>query len=412
MDILETIKVSLEGLRQNKMRSFLTMLGIIIGISSVIAITTVGYAMSKSVSKAFDSIGNTAVQIGFEPANDQVDQSDYRKENGLTQEMLDDLKATFPEKIKSITVYGKDGNGKVRDGKQEITVSVNRTTEGQQDIRKIKMIAGRFLTANDVKQRKNVCVISDKVVEKIYGGDINKALGQEVKLYVNNRLEVYTVVGIYKFEPITLGALGGEGNDSGFYVPVSVGQTGVQYYQYAMLALLHKETMTEDCKQIQNYLQQKYYSKVKDWKVELRTAQDQMNEMTSAMGSIKMAISIIAGISLLVGGIGVMNILLVSVTERTREIGIRKALGATKNDIRKQFIIESIIICVIGGIFGILLGAIFGFLGSMALKMATLPSMSSILIAVGFSMAIGIFFGYYPANKAAKLDPIEALRYE
>lgn len=134
--------------------------------------------------------------------------------------------------------------------------------------------------------------------------------------------------------------------------------------------------------------------------------------MNNAMSSIQVAIGAIAAISLLVGGIGVMNILLVSVTERTKEIGIRKALGATRSDIRKQFIIESIIICIIGGFFGIVLGTVIGLIGSNLLNAMTLPSVKSIIIAVGFSMLIGIFFGYYPANKAAKMNPIDALRYE
>lgn len=135
----------------------------------------------------------------------------------------------------------------------------------------------------------------------------------------------------------------------------------------------------------------------------------QVNDM---LGTISTAIAVIAGISLLVGGIGVMNIMLVSVTERTREIGIRKALGAPDSAIRTQFIVESMIICVIGGALGILLGALLGYAGGVLLGMPAVPSIVSIVIAVGFSMLIGVFFGYYPANKAAKLDPIDALRYE
>ena len=156
----------------------------------------------------------------------------------------------------------------------------------------------------------------------------------------------------------------------------------------------------------------KFYPESSNSKVEAQSMESIMKEMNTAMSQVSMAIAVIAGISLLVGGIGVMNIMLVSVTERTREIGVRKALGAPNSAIRIQFLVESMIICIIGGILGILLGAGFGALGGLLLKTAVVPSLGSIALAVGFSMAIGVFFGYYPANKAAKLDPIEALRYE
>ena len=176
--------------------------------------------------------------------------------------------------------------------------------------------------------------------------------------------------------------------------------------------LKNSDSIEEEAKSIVDELNSKFYADNPRAEVAFYSAKSEIEQMNSAMSSIQMAIGAIAAISLLVGGIGVMNILLVSVTERTKEIGIRKALGATRGDIRKQFIIESVIICIIGGIFGIALGTIIGLVGSTLLKARTLPSLGAIIVAVGFSMLIGIFFGYYPANKAAKMDPIEALRYE
>ncbi len=164
--------------------------------------------------------------------------------------------------------------------------------------------------------------------------------------------------------------------------------------------------------EIDNYFNNKLYRSNKYVMVRAESMDSMIGEMTSSLDMIKLAISIIAAISLLVGGIGVMNIMLVSVTERTREIGTRKALGAKNIAIRVQFIVESMIICLFGGVIGVILGTTLGRLGSTLLGAPGWPSVSIVLIAVGFSMGIGVFFGYYPANKAAKLDPIEALRYE
>ena len=156
----------------------------------------------------------------------------------------------------------------------------------------------------------------------------------------------------------------------------------------------------------------RYYTRNEDYRIMAVSLDSLIDQYTSMMGTVQIAIAVIAAISLLVGGIGVMNIMLVSVTERTREIGTRKALGAKNSAIRMQFIVESVIICLIGGLIGIAVGMALGYGGAKLLGFPATPSLSAILIVVGFSMAIGIFFGYYPANKAAKLDPIEALRYE
>lgn len=417
MDFFETLRLSLEGLRANKMRSFLTMLGIIIGIGSVIGITTIGHAMTKSVNKAFDSIGNTAVQISTEPNEPKYSWEDMRYEDGLTVDMLKDLKENLSDIVKDYSLYGAGGSGKINQGDKSINVDINSTTSGSQYIQKIDMIGGRFLTDEDNTRSKYVAVISDKVVDKIFNGDIQSALGSEIKVKKADKLLVLTVVGVYKWEKIEVGVLGGSGDTSKIYIPYNVGEREINgwvsdYFSYAAFVLKNSDNVEEDCQSVSNYLKNKYFSKNDRVKIDTNSALSQMKEMTSTMDSLQIAISAIAAISLLVGGIGVMNILLVSVTERTREIGIRKALGATRNDIRFQFITESVIICIVGGIFGIFLGGTLGILGSSLLKMRSLPSITSVVVAVGFSMLIGIFFGYYPANKAAKLDPIEALRYE
>lgn len=417
MDLLETIRLSIEGLRANKMRSFLTMLGIIIGISSVIGISTIGHAMTKSVNKAFDTIGNTSVEFMIGPNSPEYSYEDLRYEDGFTDEMFLDLKENFSDIFKDYAVFGAEGNYKITEGKKTVDVHLSSTTSGAKYINKINLLAGRFLTEEDNERSKYVAVISDKVVNKIYNGDIQKALGSEIKIKKASSLIVLTVVGVYHFEKVDLGVLGGDSDTSTIYIPLKVGDREVngwtrEYYDYGIFSLTEVGDVEKNSEIIKNYLKKKYFSNNNRIEIETNSALSQMNQITSTMSSMEIAIATIAGISLLVGGIGVMNILLVSVTERTREIGIRKALGATRKDIRIQFITESVIICIIGGIFGIVLGGALGVVGSSLMKMKSLPSISSIIIAVGFSMLIGIFFGYYPANKAAKLDPIEALRYE
>ena len=164
-------------------------------------------------------------------------------------------------------------------------------------------------------------------------------------------------------------------------------------------------------REIQDFLN-RYYRRNDHYSIYALSMESMIETVDDMMDTLSIAISVIAAISLLVGGIGVMNIMLVSVTERTREIGTRKALGATNADIRMQFVVESAVICLVGGIFGIILGAVLGYVGSSLLDAPAFPTIGSIALAVGFSLAVGIFFGYYPANKAAKMDPIEALRYE
>ncbi|VFB17026.1 Macrolide export ATP-binding/permease protein MacB [Urinicoccus massiliensis] len=422
MDILETIKLSIEGIRTNKMRSFLTMLGIIIGISSVIGITTIGSAMTKSVNKAFDTIGNSSAYIMVEAKNpeDQDGQGLVYPDDFMTKDMLEDVQKSQGDLVDEVVYQGPEGPGVVRQDKKQINVNIQSTSPGAAKTDKVKLLAGRFLNNQDIKKSKNVAVISDKVLDKIYKGDVNKALGSEVKVYKDGELVVLTVVGIYHYEKVNVALLGDvKGETSTLYMPYTTAFKEIpsdyddeDVFQYVLISLKNPGQAEEDSQTLADYINKKYFADNSRAQVQVSSVVSEMKQVGSTMAGIQTAVAAIAGIALIVGGIGVMNILLVSVTERTREIGIRKALGATKNDIRKQFIIESVILCIIGGIFGILLGTLLGLVGSGLIGTRSLPSIFSILVAVGFSMAIGVFFGYYPANKAAKLDPIEALRYE
>lgn len=417
MDILETIKLSLEGLKSNKLRSFLTMLGIIIGIGSVIGITTIGDALTKSVNQAFDSIANTAVQVYVKPKNADYDGGELSESDYFTEDKINYLEAQKGTKIEELVYNGASGQGYVKEGRNKEAVSISSTSAGEKNIFKVKMIAGRFLNDEDVARGKSVAVISDKVLEKVYKVSAPEALGRETKIETNGKLIVATIIGVYKYEEMSVMGQSINGSNSTIYIPRTSGDRELlneprEAYYEVSLTLKNPDTIEEDAQAIVDNLNTKFYADNPRAEVAYYSAKSEISQMNNAMSSIQIAIGAIAAISLLVGGIGVMNILLVSVTERTREIGIRKALGATKGDIRKQFIIESVIICIIGGVFGIGLGTIIGIIGSTLLKARTLPSLGAIIVAVGFSMLIGIFFGFYPANKAAKMEPIEALRYE
>lgn len=417
MGILENIKIAFSGLLLNKMRSFLTMLGIIIGISSVIAIVTIGKALSDSVEKGFSQIGNTTIEVSVRPKDDF---EDITSDDMIPRSEIEKFMELNPDKIDSVTINGSIVSGTIKDERKTSDVRIYPTTPGAKSVFSIKMLSGSFLSDEDEEKSKEVAVISDKVVEKIFNNKIEDALGSEIEVDTGDSLRVYRVIGIYKYEPMSMGVFGGQSEDdpTSVYIPLEVGNMqfsdgeDTDKYMYFMLSAKDREGLSDLEKEIEKFFNEGILKDRENVEVKANSVESFASQVNQTMGTIKLAIGGIAAISLLVGGIGVMNILLVSVTERTREIGIRKALGATNKDIRLQFIIESIIICIIGGVIGILLGTALGYGASILLKSKTLPSIGSIIVAVGFSMAIGIFFGYYPANKAAKLDPIDALRYE
>ncbi|NLW42620.1 MAG: FtsX-like permease family protein [Tissierellia bacterium] len=423
MGIFENVKIALEGLRLNKMRTFLTMLGIIIGISSVIAIITVGDSLSKSVSKGFDNLASNLIQFSVQPKKDSgVDWGELNSRDYFPVELIEQVKDRFGTRIQAIEITGSGPSGEIKSGRTSVKVNVSSTSPGGKETNKVKMINGRFLEELDISQNKEVAVISDKVLEKIFDNKVQNAIGSQIDVKSEgNVIRTYTVVGVYEYVPVSFGMMGGENPDSPtiLYIPYTVGNR-----QYApkdkdiskLSSFFITGTDREDNDalkdDIENFFNNGFYKNNTRVELKAMTLASQISEINNIMDTLKLAIGGIAAISLLVGGIGVMNILLVSVTERTREIGIRKALGATNTDIQGQFIIESIIICIIGGAIGVLLGGVGGYAMSSIMKSPTLPSILAIVIAVGFSMFIGVFFGYYPASKAAKLNPIDALRHE
>ncbi len=422
MGIGESVRVSLEGLRANKMRSLLTMLGIIIGIAAVIGILTVGNGLTGSITGSMSSLGATNISVflqekggGMGGMETILGVASPEEEDLITDEMLEALRQRYGEAVAGISVSASAGSGVARDGRLYANVSLTGINEEYLAVNNTDLLAGRTIRQEDLDGRRSVCVVSDRLVENLYQGDADAALGDEVRVELNGEYQSFRIVGIYEYDAsMSISFSAEEDVTTSLYIPITTANhlTGSpEGYSTVTVQASAGTDSAAMAQSIREFLS-RYYANNEDYGVSAMAMSTMVESMSAIMDTLSIAISVIAGISLLVGGIGVMNIMLVSVTERTREIGIRKALGATNNDIRIQFVVESVIVCLIGGVIGILLGAVLGYVGSSLLSEACLPRPGYIALAVGFSMAIGVFFGYYPANKAARLDPIEALRYE
>ena len=331
----------------------------------------------------------------------------------ITMDTIKDLEETFSDKIKAVSVSETKDSGKAKDGTAYANVSIKGTNPGYADVENIELIDGRYISDKDMDSAKKVAVVSDKLVTKIFGEGADP-IGEQVKIYTSDAIYSYTIIGIYEYKSTgTVTTASEEKLTTDLYIPVTAVKTSSTDKNYQSLTIRANDDVDiqDFTDEVQSYFDQ-IYARNTEWEASVSNMESMLESMTSMMSTIALAISAIAGISLVVGGIGVMNIMLVSVTERTREIGTRKALGAKGSHIKMQFIIESMIICAMGGIIGIILGIVCGAVASNLMGYAVVISPVVILGSFTFSMAIGVFFGYYPAKKAASLDPIEALRYE
>ncbi len=419
--LYENILLAISGLRANKMRALLTMLGIIIGIGSVIGIVMVGDSMTNSMTSSLQEMGANTVQISLQQRESEngtsysvyMDEEDY-----INDEMIEAFLQDYGDVVESVSLQESMGSGRVTEGHRYANVSISGVNSGYQSANHLTMLGGRFIGDKDNKGVKNVAVVSDRLVNNMFGQGQNP-LGKEIKVNCGKEQYTFTIIGVYQYEQNAMMAMmGAAASDADIttdlFIPIQTEWklTGTIEGYYYINVMTKQETDSRALAQdFQDYFN-RFYTRNQDFQIMAISLDSVIDQYASMMGTVQVAIAVIAAISLLVGGIGVMNIMLVSVTERTREIGTRKALGAKNSAIRMQFIVESVIICLIGGIIGIIFGMLLGYAGASLLGFPAHPSVDAILIAVCFSMAIGVFFGYYPANKAAKLDPIEALRYE
>ena len=388
---LENFKLAIKSMVTSKMRTFLSLLGIVIGVGSVVAIMTLGESVKSTINGEMNLSGMDIVTLTYMGSSTAFDEE-------LGYEIKENVAGIDSLSIQTV------GNATVRHAQETESVSVYGVSSTYADIEKLELMDGSFFTSEDNMERNQVVVLGYDVAQELFpGGD---ALGNYISIY-RTQAKSYKVVGI--LSDTSESSLSDTNNN--VYIP---------FYTYSQNLRKVNYVSTYYFKVNDDYLATDVSSSVKEYLANVAsssdyyvsTAQEYVDMANSVMSYLTTFLSAIAAISLIVGGIGIMNIMLVTVVERTKEIGIRKALGATPKTIRHQFLVEATVLSVCGGVFGIIFGLIVSYVVASALSYGMTISLSSIVLSLGFSCAVGIFFGSYPAAKAAALDPIQALSYE
>ena len=407
MDLISILKIAMRALARNKMRSSLTMLGIIIGVGAVIAMVGVGNGARKQVQDQISAMGSNVLFVGSGSVNRGGQRMGFGQTKTLVQGDLDAILREVP----TVTMGAPQSStsGQVVFENENWSTRVNGTTPNFFEVRLWPVQKGTVFSNDDVDQAANVAILGNTVATNLFG--TTDPIGKTIRI----KNLPFKVVGVLSVKGYSSGGMGGDQDDVAF-IPITTLQkkiTGDTWFQMLMLSAASREASFSAQQQIESLLRDRHrIRKGMDDDFFVRNMADfaALQDQSSAVFTYLLAS--IASVSLIVGGIGIMNIMLVSVTERTREIGIRMAIGATEQDVQRQFLIEAMVLSVTGGMIGIFLGVGSSFAITHLLGWAVLVSPYSILAAVLFSMAVGVFFGFYPARKAARLDPIEALRYE
>ncbi|WP_273834482.1 ABC transporter permease [Guptibacillus sedimenti] len=395
MSLWENIKMALMSVKAHKMRSILTMLGIIIGVAAVIVVVAIGQGGEAMLKSQIAGDGNT-IEVFYQPSEEEMQQGKW-EENPFTQEDIRQLEGI--EKVSNVVASSSEfSTARLRE--EEAETSITGINEAYLDVNQLKVEKGRSFTSADFLGGRRVAIVSAAMQEELFEG--KSPIGEIIRIGV----QPVEVIGVLE-KPTGLFAFG----SVEAYIPWTAmrNMLGTSNYSQVTLQVENADDIQPIGERATTVLNQLHDTDDSYQVINMEEIAQGIGQVTTIMTTI---IGSIAGISLLVGGIGVMNIMLVSVTERTREIGIRKSLGATRQQILLQFLVESIILTLIGGIIGIILGAGTAYLVSFFADWPSLISWQVVLGAVLFSMLIGIAFGLLPANKASRLDPIDSLRYE
>ncbi|MBZ5697928.1 MAG: ABC transporter permease [Acidobacteriia bacterium] len=405
MDFMNTFRLALRALARNKMRSALTMLGIVIGVGAVIAVVSIGQGAQYLVQQGIQAMGTNAVFIIAGSSRAGGVRQGYGGVKTLT---IDDMNAILREiPIIKQAAPSVTSRQQVVYGNQNWNTQITGTTPNFFDIRTWPVQAGSVFSDEEVDLAANVCVIGTTVARVLFADE--NPVGKTLRI---GNLP-FRVDGVLESKGQNVM---GQDQDDAIFAPYTTVQrkvSGITWLQFINASAISQEASVAAVAPITSLLQERHrIRRGEDDDFMVRTQSDIADLANQTQSVMTMLLGGIASVSLLVGGIGIMNIMLVSVTERTREIGLRMAVGATESDVQRQFLVEAVTLSMMGGAIGIVFGLVGSALISNFLSWPTLISGKAIIAAAIFSAAVGIFFGYYPARKAAQLDPIEALRYE